>query len=134
MRMEGGFKAIRVLVEKGIGKELNIGFYIIFEKHEDLEIFKKLLNKIKDWGAVRIDTGYLIEYSVSQRIPDALWVRKVNRAGRVEDMDWSDIDRLMEIVEEEYKKVSKPGRKWYHITPYSDEETQEDDISWEEVA
>ncbi len=114
------FKAIRVVVEKGVGKNLNVGYFMIFENESDLEIVKKILDKLKDgyWDAIKISNYYFIEHSVSRRVPGALWIRKVNKYGKVEDMDWNDVDQLMYMLQEEYKKLSKPEpeRRYYVIT------------------
>ena len=120
MKVEGGFKAIRVVAERGAGETLHLGFYLLFENEKDLELFKKLMDKLKDryWDAVKLSNDYLIEYSVSQKIPAAIWVWKVYKhSGKVEDMGWDDMDQLMKRVEEEYKKVTEPERKVYIISP-----------------
>jgi len=123
VRKVGNFEDIHVVVEKSAGKALNTGFYIIFEATEHLDIFKKLLDKLKDgyWDAIKISECCLIEYSVSQRIPNAIWICGVNKYGKVVDLDWGDVDKMMEMVEEGYKKVSKVERRHYVITPFERE-------------
>ena len=119
------FKAIRVVVEKGVGKDLNVGYFMIFENEWEMGLVKKILDKLKDgyWDAIKISNYYFIEHSVSQKtalhkIPNAIWVWKVNKYGKVEDMDWNDVDQLMYMLQEEYKKLSKPEpeRRYYVIT------------------
>jgi len=122
--MEGShYKEIHVVVEKGVGKDMNVGYFMIFENEWEMGLVKKILYKLKDgyWDAIKISNYYFIEHSVSQetalhKIQNAIWVWKVNKYGKVKDMDWNDVDQLMYMLQEEYKKLSKPERRYYVIT------------------
>ncbi len=132
------WKVLRLKATKGLGNANNVGYKLIIdapteeEAKEAAETLKMLFDRLERnidgyFEAIPLGGGVFAKWQ-ELKTPGTFWVWVTDYDDPI-DATEEDLEKLIELLQEEYEKITKPETHYFEIKPFQPQNEPEDNIN-----